>query len=66
MTLQEWTIEMYESLAAFTSNWKLQHTKKPGVYPLDMESGDWDEQFMLCHKQTHVALPKYDSHGILL
>ena len=45
MTLYEWKQEQRLDLALFDLYWRDRHEKLPDHYPLEMEPGDWDEQF---------------------
>jgi len=44
-TIMEFSDEQKEKLEAFCKYWKSLHLEDPENFPLEIESGDWDEQF---------------------
>ena len=46
-TLKQWERERLDQLSRFFDHWEAMHAKLPDHYPLEMEAGDWDEQFDL-------------------
>lgn len=45
MTLQEWIDEQKAALERFASMWERNADTDPAHWPVDMERGEWDEQF---------------------
>lgn len=52
-TLDQWQRELLEQVEGFVQFWEEQHNKLPDHYPLEMEAGDWDEQFDLFCEPKH-------------
>ena len=47
MTLGDFVKEERQLLDEFLAYWMPLHVIKPHTFPIDMSSGDWDEQFTL-------------------
>jgi len=45
MELEEFVLDMHEKVQEFRSFWLTMYEKEPENYPLEMNSGDWYEQF---------------------
>lgn len=46
MTLDEFHKEEQSDLDRFYNYWTANHTKNPEMFPMQMEPGEWFEQFM--------------------
>ena len=46
-TLHDWCTAEQTRVAHFLHWWFLQHEKDPDSFPLNMESGEWDEQYLM-------------------
>ncbi len=46
-TLHDWCTAEQTRVAHFLHWWFLQHEKDPDGFPLNMESGEWDEQYLM-------------------
>ena len=47
MKLSDWQEEMLADINEFVEYWHTRHKTLPEHYPLEMEPGDWDEQFSI-------------------
>lgn len=47
MKIEEFLSEEEKRIAAFKAWWLKMHKEDPVTYPLEMGSGDWDEQLHL-------------------
>ncbi len=47
MTLEQFIANEKERLSKFEKMWKDQAAIEPESYPLEMNHGDWDEQFTI-------------------
>lgn len=45
MTLDEFVAEEQARITAFRAAWLRDAQQAPEQYPMDLEPGDWDEQF---------------------
>ena len=45
MTLREWIEEQKAELEQFATMWERNADTDPSNWPMNMEPGDWDEQF---------------------
>jgi hypothetical protein len=45
MKLEEFIEEEKKSLQIFEAWWRAENKKNPKHFPLEMETGDWDEQY---------------------
>ena len=45
MRLDDWHTEILNEAAKFVAAWKQRAEIEPTMYPLELGSGDWDEQF---------------------
>jgi len=48
MKLNEFIAEERAMLEKFESYWLKMNNTDPETFPLEQETGDWDEQFELC------------------
>lgn len=46
MTLQEFLDESREDIDRFNTHWRENALKEPDKWPLEMDAGDWFEQFI--------------------
>jgi len=44
--LEAFVKEVRDDVLRFERYWVQQHKKKPEQYPMEMNSGDWNEQFL--------------------
>lgn len=56
MTLIEFVKEERERLEEFVTTWVKNNIKNPEDWPMEMNSGDWDEQYITFH--TNIELFK--------
>jgi len=47
MSLQEWLLEGKAEICMFAEHWQKKNWESPGLYPLELAAGDWDEQYSL-------------------
>lgn len=47
MTLEEFIAEMKKDIDKFEVNWRKQNVAKPEHWPMEMNEGDWYEQFLM-------------------
>ena len=47
MTLDDYMDELRWNVARFEEHWRAKNKEVPAQYPMTMESGDWDEQFVV-------------------
>lgn len=47
MTLDEFKATLLEDIDAFVINHKKGHEENPEVWPLEMDEGDWFDQFLI-------------------
>ncbi|MBU1248505.1 MAG: hypothetical protein KKB70_07395 [Proteobacteria bacterium] len=52
MLLESWAKEETERIAAFAEWWKVKHEELPDEFPLDLEPGEFDEQYRLWEPGT--------------
>ena len=45
MTLDTWETEIHADIDRFVDYWRRMHRECPSQFPLELEAGDWDEQF---------------------
>ncbi len=62
MTLKDFMKETNNRAGRFDKYWTLMHEQNPESFPLDMLSGDWDEQFRLFCEVTN-GNPKWDTNS---
>lgn len=43
--LDEWELEMLQTLEMFRETWEKLHSINAEIYPLSMERGEWNVQF---------------------
>ena len=46
MTLDEFEKEMMGEVVEFFENWRKENKKDPDMFPMEMDQGNWDEQFL--------------------
>ena len=46
MTLNEFEQELMGEVQEFAKQWRDEHTEAPDEWPLNMNEGDWFEQFI--------------------
>ena len=46
MTLDQFIEEEKKTLRIFEAWWRAENKKNPKNFPLDMEPGEWDEQYL--------------------
>ena len=47
MTFEQYLIELRRDVEHFEVYWRDNNAAMPEEFPMDMEAGDWDEQFLL-------------------
>jgi len=47
MTINDYIKQEHDRLDKLARYWKEQHKLQPDLYPLEMQEGDWDEQFIV-------------------
>lgn len=47
MTFDEYMAELRKDVEYFETFWRENHEAAPDEFPMEMLSGDWDEQFVL-------------------
>ncbi len=45
--IHDWYAAEQTRVAQFLHWWFLQHEKDPNSFPLNLESGEWDEQYQM-------------------
>ena len=45
MTFDDFIAELRRDVEDFEAGWRLENGYDPDAYPMEMLSGDWDEQF---------------------
>jgi hypothetical protein len=46
-TLDQFVAEMKQDLERFAISWRKQNAKKPEHWPMEMNVGDWYDQFLM-------------------
>jgi hypothetical protein len=47
MDLNDFCEESHRDITRFLVYWVASHVNNPEMFPMDMQPGDWDEQFRL-------------------
>ena len=54
MKFEKWFKDNVYNLERFSEYWEKKHQENPEMYPIQMNSGDWDEQFDLFCEQNPI------------
>ena len=57
MTLDEFALELRTSVEEFIENWRNKHQSQPLEFPLELEGGDWWEQFIAIEYEVNQDEP---------
>lgn len=55
MTLDEFISERRKELAIFQENWEACNKNHDEMFPLEMNQGDWDEQYKFMIKERSLG-----------
>lgn len=58
MTLEDYIKEQHELVETFKKAWLQGRSKTPSQYPMEMNPGDWDEQYVACLTSYQEAREK--------
>lgn len=63
LTLDEFIFEQLKSLEDFESSWRELNRKNNEIYPLEMFTGDWLDQFAFWIEREDLILPNAKCAG---
>lgn len=58
MTLEDYIKEQHELIETFKKAWLQGRSKTPSQYPMEMNPGDWDEQYVFLIVYQRLAREK--------